>query len=114
MPFFEKDDFRGVASNRVRRPYKLFKAILDDILGAGVRADDACGAICGAPSPASHGAAPTGRRSATLLARPAMWWPGPARRRVASNGIAAVNLGSSPTGLRKRLNVRDGGRSRRS
>ena len=43
MPFFEKDDFRGVASNRVRRPYKLFKAILDDILGAGVRADGARG-----------------------------------------------------------------------
>jgi len=43
MPFFEKDDFWGVASNRVRRTYKLFDPILDDILGEGGRADDACG-----------------------------------------------------------------------
>jgi hypothetical protein len=47
MPFFEKDDFWGVASNRVRRTYNLFEPILDDILGEGVRADAPAGAICG-------------------------------------------------------------------
>ena len=40
-----------------------------------------------APSPASHGAAPMGRRSATLLARPAMWWPRSARRRVPDDAV---------------------------
>lgn len=41
--FSGKDDLRGVASSRVRRPYKLFEALLDDTLGERVRADGACG-----------------------------------------------------------------------
>ncbi|WP_200922251.1 hypothetical protein [Sphingomonas sp. Leaf23] len=41
--FSGKDDLRGVASSRVRRPYKLFEALLDDALGDRVRADGACG-----------------------------------------------------------------------
>lgn len=42
MTFFDKDDFRGVASSRVRQPYKLFEACLDELLGERVRADGAC------------------------------------------------------------------------
>ena len=41
--FSGKDDLRGVASSRVRRPYKLFETLLDDALGDRVRADGACG-----------------------------------------------------------------------
>ena len=66
MPFFDKDDFRGVASSRVRRPYKLFEACLDETLGERVRADGAC---------AARGAAGTAHRPTVCprSTRPVEW-----------------------------------------
>jgi hypothetical protein len=43
MPFFSRDDFRGVPSSLARRPWKQFELFLDRALGERVRADGACG-----------------------------------------------------------------------
>jgi hypothetical protein len=42
FPFYDKDDFAGVASNRSLRPYKAFEAALDRVLGDSVKADGKC------------------------------------------------------------------------
>jgi hypothetical protein len=41
FPFYSKEDFAGIASNRSLRPYKVFEAELDRVLGPRVKADGA-------------------------------------------------------------------------
>jgi hypothetical protein len=42
FPYYSKEDFAGIASNRSLRPYKVFEAELDRVLGPRIRADGAC------------------------------------------------------------------------
>jgi hypothetical protein len=43
FPLFSRSDFEGEASDRAYRFYKVFEAVIDQVVGDRVRADGACG-----------------------------------------------------------------------